>query len=72
VKKLASAIGAGAREVGATLAPELRPGEAHLTGKPEAEATPPPAEPGAGAAPSKPSELDAVAKKVEQARQRRE
>ena len=63
-KKVATAVGAGARELGATLSPELRPGEAHLTGKPEKEATPPAtAEGGSGDA-----KLDALESDIERAR----
>jgi hypothetical protein len=67
-KKVAKVVGAGAREIGATLSPELRPGEAHLTGKPEKE------EPAAGAAKREGAagdiELDALQDEVEQARKR--
>lgn len=69
-KKVASLVGAGAREVGATLAPELRPGEAYLTGKPEKD---PSAKPDAAAAGEvKDAKLEALEKEVEQARKRRE
>ncbi|GEJ56010.1 hypothetical protein [Anaeromyxobacter diazotrophicus] len=63
-RKVALVLGAGAREVAATLSPELRPGEAHLTGKPNAgEAAPP-------AAPPPDAKLDALEKDIEQARKR--
>lgn len=63
-RKLALVIGAGARELGATLSPELRPGEAHLTGKPNASEAAPPA------APPPDVKLDALEKDIEQARKR--
>ena len=65
-KKVATAVGAGARELGATLSPELRPGEAHLTGKPEKEATPPATEEGG----SGDAKLDALESDIERARKR--
>ena len=65
-KKVATAVGAGARELGATLSPELRPGEAHLTGKTEKEATPPATEEGG----SGDAKLDALESDIERARKR--
>ena len=65
-KKVATAVGAGARELGATLSPELRLGEAHLTGKPEKEATPPATEEGG----SGDAKLDALESDIERARKR--
>ena len=67
-KKVASVIGAGARELGATLSTELRPGEAHLTGKPHTDE---PAAPGAQAE-SGDAKLDALQKEIEQARKRQQ
>lgn len=65
-RKLAGAARTGARELGATLAPELRPGEAYLTGKAEKDE-------GEGAPPNAPdADLDALQKDVEDARRRRE
>jgi hypothetical protein len=64
-KKVVTVVGAGAAEVGATLSPDLMPGEAHLTGKAEKPAATPPAAGGSAPADAK---LDALEKEIEQAR----
>jgi hypothetical protein len=69
-KRVASLVGAGAREVGASLAPEVRPGEAYLTCKPEKGEASKPAAKGEGEV--KDAKLEALEKEVEQARKRRE